>query len=135
MVLGAASAWRTRGSNPTYRDGSISQRTEPIVPRAVGAGIHGVTDVVACFPMGGLQYRIGKVLDDGSVTVEVAERGRDEWHVLATHKTVEAAADQIAALNETEAEINGEHISPAEFVSAVQQVLRAAPTQAKKTRQ
>jgi hypothetical protein len=78
--------------------------------------------------MSGLQYRLGTP-PDGTWTVEVAERGSDEWHTLATHKTAEAAADQIAALNESEAEINGQHASPAEFVAAVRQVLRAKPEQ------
>lgn len=74
----------------------------------------------------GLQYRIGNG-PGGTVTVEVAERGSDEWHTLHAHNTVEAAADQIAALNETEAEINGPHPTADEFANVVKQILRVKP--------
>ncbi len=84
------------------------------------------------FPMSGLQYRIGKVNDDGSVNVEVSERGSDDWHTLHTHKTVEAAADQIAALNESEAALNGPPLTSADFVTAVTQVLQVKPEQTRK---
>lgn len=88
-----------------------------------------MSDRVTLSPMPGLRYRIGKVTDDGSVTVEVAERGSDEWHVLASHKTVEAAVDQISALNESEAALNGPPLPIEDFVSAVKQVLQAKPEQ------
>lgn len=75
----------------------------------------------------GLQYRIGKIADDGTVTVEVAEVGHDEWHTLATHKSLAAATDQIDALNESSAAPDGRHLSPDEFVDAVKQVLQVKP--------
>lgn len=88
---------------------------------------------VTLFPMPGLlRYRLGAPPEDGVWTVEVSEVGSDEWHTLATHKSAEAAADQIHALNE--AEISGQHVTPEGFVDAVKQVLQVKPEQSRPSR-